>query len=234
MKALLYGATSEVQFLAQGVLVNDSWRMLSGVLKNILFHGALKTRGAKDTTNTSVIHHAGKIFALMEAHKPALLSVDRNSGGNATLRTEATGYDFNGGLSHNFTAHPKVDPETGEMFLFGYDLVTQPHMSYTEISKRGEVQHSVDVRGMSRGTMSHDMAITRTHTILYDFPVVFNVSNIFTGQFPIQFDKTADAKLGVIKRGGKLVKWFNVDRGGNTFHTVNVQLSSYEIADEGQ
>ncbi len=28
--------------------------------------------------------------------------------------------DFDGRMSHNFTAHPKIDPITGEMFYFGY------------------------------------------------------------------------------------------------------------------
>lgn len=32
-----------------------------------------------------------------------------------------------GKVRHAFTAHPKVDPETGEMFYFGYDVEKAPY-----------------------------------------------------------------------------------------------------------
>ncbi len=50
--------------LYEGVLVNDGWAMLAAVLKNIVFQSALDTSGTKDTANTAVVSHAGKVLAV--------------------------------------------------------------------------------------------------------------------------------------------------------------------------
>src|SRR5580698_5968794 len=64
------------------------------------------------TANTNIVWHAGRLMALEEGHPPFLL-------GPATLEPE--GYETVGGqVKGPATAHPKVDPETGEMIFFGY------------------------------------------------------------------------------------------------------------------
>jgi carotenoid cleavage dioxygenase-like enzyme len=69
-----------------------------------------KNNGA---ANTNIIWHAGKLFALYESQRPFALDPE-------TLA--AQGYwDFGGAFTGTrFTAHPKVDPETGEMAFFAY------------------------------------------------------------------------------------------------------------------
>ena len=64
-----------------------------------------------DTSNTHVISHAGRIFALTEGAMPYELSPALD-----TLRRT----DFGGPLPTGFTAHPKIDPVTGEMLAFSY------------------------------------------------------------------------------------------------------------------
>ena len=59
-----------------------------------------------DTSNTHVIGHAGRILALTEGAMPYELSPTLD-----TLRRA----DFGGPLPTGFTAHPKIDPVTGEM-----------------------------------------------------------------------------------------------------------------------
>ena len=57
--------------------------------------------------NTSVLWHNGKLYALKESQRP--MEIDPE-----TLETRGL-WDFNGKLkSKTFTAHPKVDPQTGE------------------------------------------------------------------------------------------------------------------------
>ena len=60
----------------------------------------------KNTANTNVVRHAGRMFALWEGGPPT--EVD------ASLQTIGP-YDFGGRLPHAFTAHPKIDPASGEM-----------------------------------------------------------------------------------------------------------------------
>ncbi|QDZ22037.1 carotenoid cleavage dioxygenase [Chloropicon primus] len=211
------------QKLFKGILVNNGVEMLKGIAHNIIFHGALGTNGTKETTNTAVVSHAGKILALMEAQKPVRMELVVKDDQLQRFETAEAGYDFDGMLEGNMTAHPKKDPVTGEMLLFSYDMTSQPHMRYTEVSADGQIKHSVGIRDMKRGSMAHDMAITSDHTILFDLPLEFSFSDMITrNEFPVQFKKDAQARLGLIKRGGGTeVQWFDIARGGNVFHTVN-------------
>src|SRR3954471_12378490 len=63
--------------------------------------------------NVNVIQHGGRILALPEVGLP--YELDREL---ATLRQ----YDFDGALRSSMTAHPKIDPVTGELLFFGYDF----------------------------------------------------------------------------------------------------------------
>ena len=47
-------------------------------------------------------------------------------------------YDFAGGLPAGITAHPKIDPATGEMFVFRYD-VTAPFLTWATFGADGTV-----------------------------------------------------------------------------------------------
>lgn len=64
--------------------------------------------------NTALVWHRGKLLALMEGGFPFLMKL---CAGAVKTISEVT---FGGKLTHNFTAHPKVDPKTGEMLSFAY------------------------------------------------------------------------------------------------------------------
>lgn len=59
-----------------------------------------------------------------------------------------------------FTAHPKVDQRTGEMFAFGYDLNKAPYLSVTTFDTKGALTNDVAVT-LRRPIMMHDCAITQ-------------------------------------------------------------------------
>src|SRR6201989_1412773 len=60
--------------------------------------------------NTNIIFHAGRLLALEEAHLPTEIEP-------GTLATR--GYqNYQGRIAGTFTAHPKIDPKTGEMVFF--------------------------------------------------------------------------------------------------------------------
>src|SRR6185295_14374672 len=63
--------------------------------------------------NTNIIWHAGKLLAVEEGHQP--FEMDPK-----TLASK--GYVPYAGDAGRFTAHPKIDPETGEMVFFGYGV----------------------------------------------------------------------------------------------------------------
>src|SRR2546423_1830545 len=71
--------------------------------------------------NTHVVAHAGRILALVEASLPTAITPDLATIGR---------FDFDGRLRSPMTAHPKIDPVTGEMFFFGYNIFEPPYVRY--------------------------------------------------------------------------------------------------------
>lgn len=61
--------------------------------------------------NTHILAHAGRLLALEEGHPPIEIEPD-------TLATIGP-FDFAGRLAGAMTAHPKIDPVTGELVFFG-------------------------------------------------------------------------------------------------------------------
>src|SRR5262249_29418722 len=83
----------------------------------------------KNAANTSVVWHDGRLLALWEGGDPYAIELPG-------LETSGP-YTYCGSLSHNFTAHPKVDAATGEMLFFGYRVARQPYVQYSVASKDG-------------------------------------------------------------------------------------------------
>ena len=75
----------------------------------------------KNTGNTNIVWHAGKLLALMEAALPTQLRPARSRRSASTTSR--------GRLGGPMTAHPKMDPETGEMLFFGYSPFP-PYLQY--------------------------------------------------------------------------------------------------------
>ena len=84
--------------------------------------------------NTNIVWHGNKLLALVESHPP--FEMDPSTLGSMGLWTYANK------LQGPMTAHPKIDPETGEMLCFGYnaDGAISPKMSYHIISKDGQLE----------------------------------------------------------------------------------------------
>ncbi|KAF8396149.1 hypothetical protein HHK36_017762 [Tetracentron sinense] len=118
------------------------------------------------TANTALIYHHGKLLALSEADKPYILKV-LEDGDLQTLGM----LDYDKRLAHSFTAHPKVDPFTGEMFTFGYSHLP-PYITYRVISKDGFMHDPVPIT-ISDPIMMHDFAITENYAIFMDLPLYF-------------------------------------------------------------
>src|SRR5690606_8089884 len=70
---------------------------------------------SRSTANTHIINHRNLLLALKEDSPPSALDL-------LTLETLEPNYTFDGQLpSKTFTAHPKIDSETGNMVAFGYE-----------------------------------------------------------------------------------------------------------------
>src|SRR5947199_10079654 len=74
------------------------------------------------------------------------------------------------------TAHPKMDPETGEMLFFGYSPFP-PHLQYHVADREGRLVRS-EVIDVAWPSMMHDFAITKDHVIFILCPIGFCVENL--------------------------------------------------------
>ncbi|KAK2436460.1 carotenoid 9,10(9',10')-cleavage dioxygenase [Trifolium repens] len=118
------------------------------------------------TANIGLVYHNGKLLALSERDKPSAIEVFEDG----DLHTLGM-LDYDKRLDHYFTAHPKLDPFTGEMFTFGYSQ-TPPYITYRVISKYGYMHDPVPIT-ISDPIMIHDFAITENYAIFMDLPVYF-------------------------------------------------------------
>lgn len=165
----------------------------------------------KSAANTHVIHHAGKILALEEAHLPWEISTELETVG---------AHDFGGKLSTPMTAHPKVCPETGELLFFGYG-VFPPYLTYHRVSASGELVQTEQIT-VPGGTMMHDFNVTRNYVIWMDLPAVWDLEKATEGGLPIRWDESYGARLGVMPRTGADadVVWYDIDPC-YVFHPLN-------------
>lgn len=177
------------------------------------------------TGNTALIYHHGKLLALSEADKPYVVKV-LEDGDLQTLGM----LDYDKRLAHSFTAHPKVDPFTGEMFTFGYSHAP-PYITYRVISKDGLMQDPVPIT-IPEPIMMHDFAITENYAIIMDLPLYFRPKEMVKDKKLIfTFDSTKKARFGVLPRYAKdelLIKWFDLPNCF-IFHNANAWEEGDEV-----
>ena len=174
----------------------------------------------KNTGNTNIVWHAGKLLALMEAALPTELAA-------GTLATLAE-YDFGGRLPGPMTAHPKIDPETGELLFFGYSPMP-PYLQYHVADRRGVLVRS-EVIDVAWPSMMHDFAITRDHVIFLLCPLVFSFENVAARGGVFSWEPERGTRLGVMPRSGgnEAVRWFDTDPC-YVFHSMNAYTDGDEI-----
>jgi len=174
---------------------------------------------ASGYANVSAIWHGGRLLASGEIGLPWELSP-------ADLSTVGI-YDFAGRLTTSMTAHPKIDPATGAMHLFGY-WFAEPYLTYHVADASGALVHS-EVVAVGRPTMIHDFAITDRDVVFWELPVVFDPSRIDTG-IPYSWDPGYGARIGVMPLGGpaSAIRWREIDPCF-VFHGVNAHRDGNDV-----
>ncbi len=165
--------------------------------------------------NTNVGGFAGTTWAMVEA-----------GGTPVTLTYELESIardDFGGTLPGAFTAHPKVDPDTGEMHAVVYAWPQWlDHVQYVVVGVDGKVRRTVDIPlpGMS---MIHDMSLTQRYAVVYDMPVTVDLDRAFAGDsFPFGWNPDYGSRLGLLPREGDAadIVWVEAPLG-YVFHPMN-------------
>lgn len=155
----------------------------------------------KNNANTHTLRHAGRYFALMEAAKPTELSREL-----ATLGE----YDFDGKLEGPMTAHPKIDPRTGELVFFGYSPFP-PYLRHHVADPSGALVRSVTI-DIPAPVMMHDFAVTERYSIFFDAPAIFDLEAMMRGEPGIRWEPDRGTRIGVLPRRGRAdeIRWFEI------------------------
>lgn len=159
----------------------------------------------------NVLAHQGRILACGEVGLPYELTPELDTVGQV---------DFGGTVGTNITAHPKVDPVTGELLAFGYDF-GPVHLRYHRISPDGMAVQT-EVIDTPAPTMMHDFGITATRVVFMDLPVVFDLAMLDTGSMPFRWEPSNGARVGVMPRdgGNDDVVWIDIEPC-YVFHPLN-------------
>nr|WP_310524146.1 carotenoid oxygenase family protein [Polymorphobacter sp.] len=174
--------------------------------------------GAGDTVNTNVLGHAGKTWGLVE------------SGGypveiGAALETISHN-PFEGTLQGSFSAHPHLDPETGEMHAICYDAMERTTIRHVVVGRDGKVRREEPI-SVSDGPSIHDCMITANYVLIFDLPVTFSMKRVLAGfAFPYAWNPEHKARIGLMPREGREadIIWCDVPpcyvfHGCNAFET---------------
>jgi carotenoid cleavage dioxygenase-like enzyme len=197
--------------------------------------GGIADMGASDervagvsgnTANTNIVWHAGKLLALWEAGLPTELDP-------VALETRGP-WDFDGRLTRRnhetgiMTAHPKFDPRTGEMLMFGYSAI-EPYLVYNVVDRDGKLVRSEEI-DIPWPSMMHDFITSAEHVIFPVFPVVFDLQAAASGGSALAWQPERGTMLGVMPRdgGAKDVRWLRTDPCF-VFHPMNAHTEGSRV-----
>jgi carotenoid cleavage dioxygenase len=164
--------------------------------------------------NTNVIGHAGRTFAIVEAGAlPYELTDDLDTIGAC---------DFDGTLAGGYTAHPKRDPHSGELYAVSYFWGWGDDVEVTILGPGGRVRSARRVT-LGGPVSLHDCAITQSSLVLLDLPVTFSVEAAASGaRFPYRWQEDYRSRVGLLPRDSDSteVVWHDVDPC-YVFHVMN-------------
>jgi carotenoid cleavage dioxygenase len=164
--------------------------------------------------NTNVIGHAGRTFAIVEAGaRPYELSTELETIGPC---------DFGGTLQGGYTAHPKRDPLTGELYAVSYFFGWGNDVEVTIMDAQAKVRSSRRV-AMGGPVSVHDCAITQRSIVLLDLPVTFSLDAALSGaSFPYRWEEGYRSRIGLLPRDGDSteVVWHDIEPC-YVFHPMN-------------
>ncbi|MEJ0008512.1 MAG: carotenoid oxygenase family protein, partial [Steroidobacteraceae bacterium] len=191
-------------------------KRLFGVYRNPYTDDPSVAHINRSAANTHSYWHGGKLFVLKEDSLP--YHVDPH-----TLETLGD-WNFHGKYTaQTMSAHPKIDPVTGEMIAYGYEakgILTKDIAVYT-ISPAGRVTKQVWLTSPYLGII-HDIAITQKHVIIPVIARTSSLERLKSGEPMWDWDGSLPTMVGILPREGdaKDVRWFK-GPSRNTLHFLN-------------
>lgn len=171
----------------------------------------------RTVANTTPVWHAGRLLMAKEDGRP--YRVDPR-----TLETLGR-HDFGGKLrSQTVTAHVRIDPDTQELFMYGYeaDGLASTKVAYGIVDPDGNLirEQWFDAPYCS---MMHDFTITRNYALFPIYPTTCDAARLKAGGDHWVHEMDRDSWLGVMPRYGSVaeMRWFRGPKGVSCYHMMN-------------
>ncbi len=209
-------------FKEEGIAGESLWQGLMGKLSANVNRPWNRGVPLKDTANTAVAFHNGKLLAGWYMCGD-LYEIDP-----ITLETKGI-ENYSNTLDSKAMAHVKVDENANEMMFFDYEM-TGSYIAYGVVNGTGEVKHFVKVPTPGP-RIPHDMGITTNYSILMDLPLFYDMELMAKiGKAVPVFRKDLPSRFAIIPRFGKSedVRWFEAEPC-YIYHTINCWEEGDEI-----
>lgn len=193
-------------------LENEHGRSLFGGF-NPLLADPIAQGHDSGVANTNIVFHAGRLLALEEGHMPFEVAP-----GSLDARGYVEAY------RDRTTAHPKLDPKTGEMVWFGYGVGPMPlgaGMSYGVTDAQGRVVRRDDFQA-PYSAMVHDFLVTENYVLFPILPLTGSLERAMKGLPAYAWEPEKGGYVGVMRRDADVstIRWFNVE-ACYVFHPMN-------------
>jgi carotenoid cleavage dioxygenase-like enzyme len=156
----------------------------------------------RNTANTNVLYHGGKLLAMWEGGFPHLLNNDLSTVGL---------YDYDGALKPGdaLTAHPKVCPVTGQLITCTQRW-DSPNYWAQIFDKNAKHLKTIPVEFERKGII-HDLQITDNYIVIFYAPAFHSVEKAMKGEDPFLWEPELGTKIIVIPRDGGKQTVFETD-----------------------
>nr|BFE95882.1 hypothetical protein GCM10020185_64180 [Pseudomonas brassicacearum subsp. brassicacearum] len=147
-------------------------RSLNGVYRNVYTNDPLAAKKTTPPPTPPSSPHNGVLLALKEDALPWAMDLE-------TLETLGE-WSFDGQIkAATFTAHPKLDPVTGNLLACSYEAKGDgtPDLAYFEISPDGKLLHEIWFQA-PYAAMVHDFAVTERYVVFPLIPLTVDVDRM--------------------------------------------------------
>lgn len=227
-------------------LYNIILHIFRSIFLVVLSHlpGSVQAIKKISVANTGILFHDGRALATCESGPPMRVSLpgletvgwyngkraEGEKGGE-----EGPGFGGDGLLSFMkewTTAHPRVDPKTGELVLFHstfappfvhYSIIPAtypPSIPTTPLETPSRLLNA-PIPGISSAKMMHDFGVSFYHTVILDLPLSLDPLNLAKNRPVVSYDPSGRSRFGVFPRHQpERIKWFETEPCC-IFHTAN-------------
>ena len=174
-------------------------------------HSPDRSRNGKNSPSVNIIKWRGGLLGLSEGGLPTKINPE-------TLDFE--GYENFGGVVPNyltFTAHPRFDPKTGDMFAWGFEKRPPGTMHIVQVNNKtgkAETLYKMPQRGFN---MVHDAMLTENYFVILILPTSYNMQMIMSG-------KTMGESLKFAEKQPTMLYAFPKDNKGGKAKPIVIEL----------